>query len=76
MTSAVPQAHFSVSESADYLGTSVRFIRRLISDRRITFYKLGRHVRLKREDLDAFVQAGRVEPITAESVRRDLRRAG
>uniref|UniRef100_UPI0039BEE9F4 excisionase family DNA-binding protein n=1 Tax=Lentzea alba TaxID=2714351 RepID=UPI0039BEE9F4 len=76
MTSARLNEHYSVEESADYLGTSVRFIRRLIADRRITFYKLGRHVRLKRVDLEAFVQAGKVEPITAESVRRDLRRAG
>lgn len=68
--------HYSVPEAAAYLNTSVRFVRRLVADRRITFYKLGRHVRFKRADLEAFVQAGRVEPITADSVRRDLRRAG
>ncbi|MBP2475723.1 excisionase family DNA binding protein [Crossiella equi] len=69
--------HYSVEGAADYLGTSVRFVRRLIAERRITFYKLGRHVRLKHVDLEAFVQAGRVEPISAASVRRDLmRRAG
>jgi excisionase family DNA binding protein len=39
-----------------------RIIRRLIAERRIRFTKLGRHVRLDREDLDAFVAAGRVEP--------------
>jgi len=37
-------------------------IRRLIAERRIRFTKLGRHVRLDREDLDAFVAAGRLEP--------------
>ncbi len=64
--------HYSVTEAADYLGTSVRFIRRLVADRRVTFYKVGRHVRFKRADLEAFVQAGKVEAITAESVQRDL----
>ncbi|MEJ2859473.1 MULTISPECIES: helix-turn-helix domain-containing protein [unclassified Saccharothrix] len=68
--------HYSVSEAAAYLNTSVRFVRRLIADRRVTFYKVGRYVRFKRADLEAFVQAGKVEPITAASVRRDLRRAG
>ncbi|MFT7835153.1 helix-turn-helix domain-containing protein [Saccharothrix sp. BKS2] len=64
--------HYSVTEAADYLGTSVRFIRRLVADRRVTFYKVGRHVRFKRADLEAFVQAGKVEAITVESVQRDL----
>jgi excisionase family DNA binding protein len=65
--------HFTVSEAAEYLSTSERFIRRLIAERRIAFYKVGRHVRIKLTDLDAFVRAGRVEPITAASVERDLR---
>jgi excisionase family DNA binding protein len=72
MTAVAVKEHYSVSESADYLNTSVRFVRRLIAERRITFYKIGRHVRLKQEDLEAFVQAGKVGPITVESVRRDL----
>ncbi|MBY8853258.1 excisionase family DNA-binding protein, partial [Saccharothrix sp. MB29] len=42
------QQHYSVPEAAAYLGTSVRFIRRLVADRRVTFYKVGRHVRFKR----------------------------
>ena len=64
--------HYSVTEAAEYLGTSVRFVRRLVAERRIPFYKLGSHVRLKRRDLEAFVQAGKVDAITAGSVRRDL----
>jgi excisionase family DNA binding protein len=52
----------SIEEAADRLGTSPRFIRRLIAERRIAFTKLGRHVRLDSSDIDAFVAAGRVEP--------------
>jgi excisionase family DNA binding protein len=65
--------YLKVPEAADYLNTSVRFIRRLIAERRIAFHKVGVHVRLAAADLDAFVQAGRVEPITTQSVARDLR---
>lgn len=52
----------TVDQAAEHLGTSTRFIRRLIAERRIAFNKLGRHVRLSTTDLDSFIQAGRVEP--------------
>ena len=52
----------TVEQAAEHLGTSTRFIRRLIAERRIAFNKLGRHVRLSTTDLDTFIQAGRVEP--------------
>jgi excisionase family DNA binding protein len=52
----------TVEEAAERLGTSTRFIRRLIAERRIAYTKLGRHVRIAGRDLDAFVASGRVEP--------------
>jgi excisionase family DNA binding protein len=52
----------TVNEAAERLGTSARFIRRLIAERRIAYTKLGRHVRIAVRDLDAFVASGRVEP--------------
>ena len=51
----------TVEEAADRLGTSVRFIRRLIADRRIAYVRVGRHVRIAEADLASFVAAGRVE---------------
>jgi excisionase family DNA binding protein len=51
----------SVEEAAERLGTSVRFIRRLVAERRIAFVRVGRHVRIAASDLDAFITAGRVE---------------
>jgi excisionase family DNA binding protein len=51
----------TVEEAADRLGTSVRFVRRLVFERRIAYAKLGRHVRIARCDLDAFIAAGRIE---------------
>ncbi|RSM84011.1 DNA-binding protein [Amycolatopsis sp. WAC 01375] len=67
--------YLTVEEAAAYLNTGVRFVRRLIAERRIAFHKAGVHVRLALGDLESFMQAGRVEPITRASVRRDLGRA-
>ena len=52
----------TVEEAAERLGTSARFVRRLIAERRIAYTKLGRHVRIAARDLDAYVASGRVEP--------------
>jgi excisionase family DNA binding protein len=51
----------TVEEDAERLGTSTRFVRRLIFERRIAFVKVGRHVRIASTDLDAYIRAGRVE---------------
>lgn len=59
---AIPGDLLSVPQAAERLGTPVRFIRRLVADRRIRYYKVGRYVRLDTHDLDAFIAAGRVEP--------------
>jgi excisionase family DNA binding protein len=53
----------SVEEAAERLGTSTRFVRRLIFERRIAFVKVGRHVRITPGDLDAYIAAGRVDAI-------------
>jgi excisionase family DNA binding protein len=52
----------TVDQAADRLGTSARFIRRLRAERRIAVVKLGKHIRIDSNDLDAYVTAGREEP--------------
>jgi excisionase family DNA binding protein len=52
----------TVEQAAERLGTSERFVRRLIAERRIAFVKLGRHGRITEHDLINFVATGRVEP--------------
>jgi excisionase family DNA binding protein len=51
----------TVEEAADRLGTSVRFVRRLIAERRIAYIRIGRHVRIAEADLASFIAAGRIE---------------
>jgi excisionase family DNA binding protein len=53
----------SVTEVADLLGTTERFPRRLIAERRIRFVRVGRHVRIPESALREFIAAGTVEPV-------------
>jgi excisionase family DNA binding protein len=67
------QKYLTVAETAAYLNTSERFVRRLISERRIAFHHVGRHVRFAMTDLDEWLAASRVEPLNAEVIVRELR---
>ena len=60
----------TVAEVADVLGTTERFPRRLIEERRIRFVRVGRHVRIPESALREFIAAGLVEPITTRKRRR------
>lgn len=53
----------NVAEAAELLGTSERFPRRLIAERRIRFVKVGRHVRIPESALIAYVSAQTVDPV-------------
>jgi excisionase family DNA binding protein len=59
----------TVEAAAEHMSTSVRFIRRLIAERRIEFVRVGRHVRISETALAEFIDAGRVEPMTAADMR-------
>ncbi|MFF3412818.1 excisionase family DNA-binding protein [Streptomyces sp. NPDC002742] len=67
------EQHLSVDQVAELLGTSVRFPRRLIEERRIRYVKVGRHVRIPASAVDEFLAARTVEPIRLRRV--GLRRA-
>jgi excisionase family DNA binding protein len=54
----------TVEEVAAALGTSDRFPRRLIAERRIRFVRVGRHVRIPESALVEYIASGTVEPIT------------
>ncbi|WP_329162016.1 helix-turn-helix domain-containing protein [Streptomyces sp. NBC_01717] len=46
----------TVEEAAQRLGTGVRFIRRLIQERRIRYVKLGKPVRIPGNALAAYIE--------------------
>lgn len=58
--------YLSVAEAAQHLNVSVRFIRRLVSERRIRHYKVGKFLRFDSADLDAFARAGEVQADAGE----------
>lgn len=55
------QRLLTVAEVAERLGTSVRFPRRLIAERRIRYVKVGRHVRIAERVVDEWIAASTVE---------------
>ncbi|MDN5767859.1 MAG: excisionase family DNA-binding protein [Humibacillus sp.] len=63
---------FTIDQAARALGTTARFPRRLIAERRIRFVHVGRHVRIPESAVVEFVNAGTVDVV----VRPARRRAG
>ena len=57
------ERHLTVSQVAELLGTTERFPRRLIAERRIRFVHVGRHVRIPESAVRQFLAAGLVEPL-------------
>ena len=52
----------TVDQAAERLGATPRFTRRLRTERRIAVIKLGKHIRIDSNDLDAYIAASRQEP--------------
>lgn len=52
-----------VAGAAAHLGVSEAFVRRLVLERRVRYFKVGKFVRFRSLDLDAFVEAGRRDPV-------------
>ena len=56
----------TVAEAAAHLGVAEGFVRRLVLERRVRFYKVGRYVRFRVADLNAFIERGRQDPVEIE----------
>jgi excisionase family DNA binding protein len=60
-----------IEEVASWLGVEAGFVRRLIAQRRIPFFKIGKYVRFDPEDLAAWIDRQRIGP--EEPTRRRYR---
>lgn len=58
-----------VAEAAERLGVGERFIRRLVSERRIRYVKVGKHVRIADSVLAAYIEERTVEPVRTRRSR-------
>ena len=56
----------STQEAAARLGVTVRTLYRLIVEGQLPAYKLGRVIRLQAEEVDAFIEASRIQPGSLE----------
>ncbi len=65
-----------VAGAAAHLGVSIAFIRRLVLEKRVRYYKVGKFVRFRPDDLDAFVEAGRRDPVELRVHMRSPLRGG
>ena len=54
-------ALMGVGDLAERLGTSERFVRRLVTERRVPFHKVGKYVRFDPADIDEWLVERRVE---------------
>ncbi|MFJ6696500.1 excisionase family DNA-binding protein [Streptomyces sp. NPDC091272] len=68
-----PDALLTVEQAAERLGTGVRFVRRLIQERRIRYVKLGRPVRIPDSAITAYIEERTIH--TLRETRARLRRA-
>lgn len=59
----------TVEEAAECLGTGVRFVRRLIAERRIRYVKLGKPVRIPESAVAAYIEE-RTVPTAREAQAR------
>lgn len=52
------------------LGVTVRFVRRMVEERRVPYFKLGKLVRFDADEVEAWLVSHRVDPpVTARPVR-------
>ncbi|GHI88774.1 excisionase family DNA-binding protein [Streptomyces xanthophaeus] len=56
------ERYLSVVQVAELLGTTVRFPRRLVAERRIRYVKVGTHVRIPESAVQEYIAANTVEP--------------
>jgi len=62
----------SSGDAADHLGVGLRTLYKFIDDGDLPAYRMGRVIRLKRADLDAFIESRRIRPGSLEHLRADL----
>ena len=63
----------TTEEAAAYLGTTVRHVRRLVSDHELSRYKVGGRNRFADVDLDAWLDSRRVDGRDGPSMPRAVR---
>lgn len=61
----------STNDAAQALGITPRTLYRFINQGDLPGYRFGRVIRVKRADIDAFIEASRIEPGTLDHLTPD-----
>lgn len=56
-----PSAPLDIKQAAAYLNVNERYMRLLVAEQRVAYLKLGRLLRFRVEDLDAYLEDCRIE---------------
>ncbi len=62
LTATSPASLLDIDALAARLGVTVRFVRRLVDERRVPYLKLGRLVRFDADEIEAWLVSHRVDP--------------
>ncbi len=66
----------STADAAKALGITPRTLYRFINQGDLAAYRFGRVIRVKRVDVDAFIEASRIEPGTLDHLSPDSSSGG
>jgi excisionase family DNA binding protein len=71
MTSPADIEWLSTQEASRRLGITTRTLYRFVDQGDLPAYRMGRVIRLKATDIDAFIEGSRIEPGTLEHLYPD-----
>lgn len=54
----------STAEASERLGVTLRTLYRLVDEGRVPAYKIGRVIRVKEADVEAYIESARIQPGT------------
>ena len=66
MSMSDPIRWMSTREASDRLGVTLRTLYRFIDEGSLPAYKMGRVIRLKADEVDAFIEGARITPGSLE----------
>ena len=62
----------SIDQAADYTTFAVETLRKLVYRGAIPFYRKGRRLVFKREEIDGWMGTSRVEPVDREKIKTEV----
>jgi excisionase family DNA binding protein len=62
----------SIDQAADYTTFAVETLRKMVYRGAIPFYRKGRRVVFKREEIDSWMDTSRVEPTDADKIKMEV----